>query len=185
MNDQAIVNAVLKDENKQVFKELYKTVFPSILKHVKSNSGSRFDSEDCFQESLLELIASIRKGRYDNQYSIKNYMIGIGKNKWSHELRRRKRFSDQEEQNEMIDDKSLVFEKERETIIKELFSSLGERCEELLNMVIYDNMRHKEIMLALDISSEDVVKTNYYRCKEKLRKKTKHSKLFYRLLRGE
>lgn len=185
MNDQQIIAAITRNENKHVFKELYKTVFPLILKHVKNNSGSRFDSEDCFQECLLELFAAIKKGKFDNKYAIKNYMVGVARNKWLHELRRRKRFSDSGTITSIVDDTTSVFDREDETIIKNLFESLGERCEQLLNLIIYDNMKHKEVMSVMGMASESVVKTTYFRCKDKLRSKVKNSTAFYRLLKGE
>lgn len=185
MEDQKIINAIKLNKNRKVLRELYNTALPSISKFVKSNGGTLADAEDCFQEAVIALIVAVKKGRFDSSFSIRNYLFGIVRNKWFNEVKRSQKYTEGEFDVEpSIDEEQLLIEKEHFGLIEELFNSLGDKCAKLLKLIIYDNMKQKEVKNILGFNSEAVVKTSYHRCKQKLREKVQGSKNLQSILKG-
>lgn len=182
MDDKSILEAIKANENRTVLRELYKTALPSISKFIRSNGGTKADCEDCFQESVLVLIAQTKKGNFNTDFSIRNYLFAIARNKWFKEVSRIKNLTDLNGRVEHFEEVPILVDKEKEHIINELFNSTGANCARLMRMVIYDNLKYKEISKILLMANEGVVKSSYYRCKEKLRNKIKDSKTFRALL---
>ena len=64
---------------------------------------------------------------------------------------------------------------EKRNTLEALFSSIGEKCKELLLLSIYDKRSMKEISTMLGFSSQDSAKTQSYKCKQKLIKSLKEN----------
>ena len=63
----------------------------------------------------------------------------------------------------------VMINNEREQAVQKLMETAGERCRELLHLILFENKKMKEIVDIMGFSSEEVVKTNHYRCKQKLK----------------
>ena len=57
---------------------------------------------------------------------------------------------------------------EREDEVRKMLDMLGEKCRRLLQLAIYYEMSGKEICKKLGFASENAVKTQKYKCKQKL-----------------
>ena len=73
---------------------MYKTLAPPILKHVLSNSGTRDDGKDVFQETFIKVLKNLKEGKYNDNNRFEAYFIRIARNTWIDHLRERKRPGD-------------------------------------------------------------------------------------------
>ena len=65
---------------------------------------------------------------------------------------------------------SIDFLKKEENLIKSLFNDLGDKCIELLNYTIYNNLLLEDIAIRMGLASVGAVKMQLKRCKDKLYK---------------
>ena len=186
MDDQTIIEAIIQNKNKTVLKQLYKKSLPLIARYIRSNGGTKADSEDCFQESVTQLIASIKLGKFNTDYTIHGFLFGVARNKWLNELRRNKRYDRTSSlPDPMIEDPVRMVDQEQAVVLEELLSSIGDSCKKLMKLVLYENMRHREVKEVLGMASENAVKSSYYRCKKRLQEKVKKNIGLQKILKGE
>lgn len=158
---------------------LYSTALPPIVRHIKQKRGNQSDAEDCFQEAVLSLIKKVQEGTFNDQYEVKNFLFIAARNNWYNKLRRSgKVISSELEDYQMVDDsmsaEEILIDDERKNAVADLMGKAGERCKELLRLILFENKKMKEIVGIMDFSSEEVVKTNHYRCKKKLKEALKN-----------
>jgi hypothetical protein len=55
-----------------------------------------------------------------------------------------------------------------ENILKKFFSSIGDKCVEVLTYVIYQNLLLEDIAIRMELSSVDACKMQVMRCKKKM-----------------
>lgn len=170
-------------------KELYAIALPPIVRHVKQKRGTASDGEDCFQEAVLALVKKVKEGSWDNKYEVKNFLFIVARNNWYNKLKRAGRLQTSDLEDLQLEDESqgiegVLIEAERETAIATLLDKAGERCKELLRLVIFENKKLKELVDLMGFSSEEVVKTNHYRCKQKLKEVLKNDSHLLAALKG-
>ncbi len=77
----------LRREERVAFEFLYRYHFPPVLRFVLTNSGTRADAEDLFQEALLVLIDKARQPHFELTASVKTFLYAISRNLWLKRLR--------------------------------------------------------------------------------------------------
>ena len=189
LNTTEIVQAIKDDKSEKALQQIYRDSLPSIVRFIKEKRGSRSDAEDCFQEALLVLIKKIKLNKYNDTYEVKNFLFVIARNIWFNKLKRKGMFSDDEIQQMNVADDSIpldekVIASEREQGIKQLLSLAGEKCRELLHLVLFENKKLKEVQEIMGFKSEGVVKTTHFRCKDKLKTELSNNPELYSLLRS-
>ena len=170
-------------------KELYAIALPPIVRHVKQKRGTTSDGEDCFQEAVLALVKKVKEGTWDGKYEVKNFLFIVARNNWYNKLKRAGRLQTSDIDDVQVEDESegveaVMIAEERETAIATLMDKAGERCKELLRLVIFENKKLKELVELMGFSSEEVVKTNHYRCKQKLKEALKNDSHLLAALKG-
>ncbi len=91
VSENAALLERLRREERIAFEFLYRYHFPSVLRLVQSNSGSRADAEDLFQEALLVLVAKARQPDFALTASVKTFLYAISRNLWLKRLREQTR----------------------------------------------------------------------------------------------
>ena len=79
-------------------------------------------------------------------------------------------YEQRQDSNNQLND---MIGKEKAEAMKTVFDKLDEKCRKILHYYIYEKRSMKEISVLMGYSSEDVVKTNHYRCKQYLTKLVK------------
>jgi RNA polymerase sigma factor (sigma-70 family) len=98
----------------------------------------------------------------------------VAKNVWINRAKRNKKilFTEMTEMSETESDSqdvlNYLISNERKDEVKKVLEMLGEKCRRLLKMSIYQEMSGKEICEKMGFASENVVKTQKYKCKQKL-----------------
>ena len=98
--------------------------------------------------------------------------MGIVKNKWQAELRKRARTenrndSDQEASQTKSQDEQMV-DREEQMHLQRILNNLGEPCKSLLYFFYFEERSLKDIVKLMGFANTDVVKSKKYQCKKAL-----------------
>ena len=86
----ALRQALLADRA-QALTQLYRQGFPLVNRYVGRRGGSAQDAQDVFQDALVMLYEQATSGTLVLTASASTYLLGISRNLWHHEVRRRSR----------------------------------------------------------------------------------------------
>ena len=86
MTDQAILSGLRQNDRKTI-EYLYKTLSPPIYKYVLTNSGTREDGQDVFQQTFIKVLKNLQDGKYNDNNKFEGYFIQIARNTWIDYLR--------------------------------------------------------------------------------------------------
>lgn len=135
------------------------------------------------------LFTQVRADKFNASYSIDAFIYSVARNLWIDKSRRDKRFTnyDSTQQIDYISDENShldnLIETEKTNAMSLVFNQLDEKCKKILSYVIYEKLSMREIKEKMGYTSEDVAKTNHYRCKQYLSKIVKSSPELVKLLR--
>ncbi|GAL86859.1 hypothetical protein MYP_4089 [Sporocytophaga myxococcoides] len=172
LNDKEILKAIRTGDNESVLSNLYKDVLPHIKKYIISNSGSYEDAKDIFQDTVVIFYNQVKLNRFDERKEIGAFMYSVARNLWINKAKRDNKlvntaeFDDSEEEG--MDVLADMITAEKAKAIEDLMERVGEECKKLLMYTIYDKVSLKEIAVKMGYSSDQVVKTYSYRCRQKL-----------------
>ncbi len=165
MTDNEILEHLKNDRYTKAVKGLY-NCFPPVRQLVVSNSGNKEDAEDIFQEALLILYKKSKTGDFILSSSIKTYIVGVSKNLWYTELRRKGKEIISTDMNELIEE-PMIEQEQHYRLAEMAFNLLGEKCKQLLILFYFKKKSMQEVAHILEFSSEKVAKNQKYRCIEK------------------
>lgn len=156
---------IKKGNDKEVITELYKIVFPKVKKHIVRHNGIKDDAYDVFQDALLYFYKQVVEDKFDTKYTVYGYVFRLSINRWLNKVKKDQRVnltgdfdttSDVEFNEE--DNKYLSLLRESENLLEKLFSSIGEKCIELLTYTIYYDLMAEDIAIRMKFASEGAVK---------------------------
>lgn len=169
--DQEIVE-LIKSENpkaiNEAFRYLYKTCFHSINGFIRSNSGSKEDSADIFQESLIIFYKKVRKNEYEIRSSISAYLYGVSHNLWLKKIRKSRL-----DLSKLATEESYNFNEESVTedtrlTVKEALNQIDNGCRKVLLDFYFKKLTMAQIAELYGLGSEEAAKNKKYRCLKKL-----------------
>lgn len=170
--DKHIVTLINEGKDSLALSKIYDSCFSKIKNHVRRNAGNLQDAEDLFQDGITILYRYIKTGKYDSNYEIDGFLFIICKNLWVNRVKKDQKIDYTEEipknGSQSWEFSDALISHEREKSIKSVFSALGDRCKELLTLVIYFDSTMKEVAEKMAFSNEDSAKTQHYKCKQKL-----------------
>lgn len=164
MTDKQIIENLRNNSYQKATNGLY-GIFPLIKKHVRNNNGTVLDAEDVFQDALVILYKNVHAGDLELSVPLKNYVLGIAKNLWYQELRRRNKIrviAGELEIAEANTNREIEFD-----LAKTAFSLLGERCRQLLILFYFKKKTYAELASFLGFGNEKTAKNQKYRCLQK------------------
>ena len=169
---------IRQGNDKPVLELLYKNVFPKVRNYISSRGGIKDDANDIFQDALLFFYNQIVAKEFNEEkYKVYGYLFRLSINRWLNKLKKHNRMTlvdtladNQYDDKNGEDYMSIDFLNKEENLIKSLFSSLGDKCIELLNCTIYSSLLLEDIALRMGFGSVGAVKMQLKRCKEKLYK---------------
>ena len=174
--DTEILQAILKGKDEKVLGNLYKEALPMVITYVTKNQGSVDEAKDIFQDAVIRFYKSVKSGAFQEKCSINTFIFGISRNLWINYTKQKSRMVSDDtikfEQDSANLEEDLVSE-EKVNILNKLLDLLGEKCQKLLRYTVYDGLSMREIVTLMGFSSEDVAKTNNYRCRQKMLKLVK------------
>jgi len=172
IKEDQIPHLIRQGKDKEVIPLLYKKVFPVVKKYIVSHGGEKEDAFDLFQDALIDFYGQVMKGEYKEHYKVFGYLFRFSINKWINRIKRNKRIVFKEDLSEFegIEMKATDYTLlgKDENLLKTLFSSIGEKCIELLTYTVFYNMLMEDIAIRMSFPSASAAKMQHLRCKQKL-----------------
>lgn len=164
-------------------KSLYNRLLPSFRKIV-ATSGNQHDTEDLLQDSLVICYKKIQEPGFELTSKLETFIIGIGKRKWLHELRKRKGYSEImeiEDEGNVIDE--MIINDEKKMLYMKHFGMLSESCKKVLEL-FFKGIKMSEIANTLNFSSEGYARKRKHDCQSHLMDSIKGDLMFKELVNG-
>jgi len=158
------------EEVNQAFILLYKKFFQMVYSLVRVNNGYRSQAEDVFQETLVIIYENIRKGVFREESCLSTYFYSISRNIWFKEFSRTYKniqFSDSYDFDTQIDE-CWTEDNNKMKLIEELLDLSTKKCKILLKYYYFEKLSNQEIMKRLGQSNLSSIKSQKYRCLQKL-----------------
>jgi RNA polymerase sigma factor (sigma-70 family) len=189
-NQIEILENIRHGNGDTALKQMYNHLLPKIRKYILNNSGTRDEANDIFQDAIIVFFYQVRDGKYDDRRNVEAYVFTVAKNLWIDKTRTKKRVVNYShvgelehiatEPNNQLHD---MIDREKSSALKRVFEKLDPKCQKILHYYNYEKKSMKEIAVLMGYSSEDVAKTNHYRCKQYLAKLVKEDTELMELLR--
>jgi RNA polymerase sigma factor (sigma-70 family) len=167
----ATLRAALLANREQALTQLYRRAFPPVRRHVCNHGGTAEDAQDVFHDALVILYEQAVGEKLELTASASTYLLGIARNLWRHERRRRARLP----QDALPDDPSqLTAEAATETeatgfAVLDYVERLGSRCKSMLLAFYYFQQPLAQIAEANGYRSVRSATVQKFKCLERLR----------------
>jgi len=164
----------IRKRDQKTLANIYKYVYPMVLKHITSNNGSEEDAQDIFQDAYYILLQKVDDVNFVLTSQISTFLVGISKNLWL------KTITKNVVNPELYKEEILFHEKYAEEVDEEKLqkvrnmsdgiSLLGEPCKTLLIQYYYFKQTMKEIAALLNYTNAENAKNQKYKCLQRLKK---------------
>lgn len=119
--------------------QLDEDILSQVVAFVTNKGGNKSDAEDVLQEGIRNVIMNIRSGKYRGTGSLKAYLIGICKNLWLTQIKRRihlKRIKEDLNLKDRTEEspETHLFWNERVSILSDVLAQIGKLCKEILGL---------------------------------------------------
>jgi RNA polymerase sigma factor (sigma-70 family) len=169
--DQDFIERI-KANDRTVLGEIFIRFERMVHHYITSHGGGKVDAEDILQESVIVLWQKVNSGNFELTSKMSTFIMGVAKNKWMAELRKRNRISGQEipynlpANNPTTLDKVIASEKME--ILRSAFELIQPICKKILLLFYFEEKCLEEIAKTLNFANSDVVKSKKYQCKKLL-----------------
>ncbi len=171
-NNINIIEAILRGQDDDALRYLYKICLPKIKSMVTKFGGTIDDSKDVFQDGVVILYRKIKKGEMELTSNPESYLYTMCKNIWMNKMKKDSKMTHPDFLPERIDSHADIENhlelRDKESQMTMIFDRLGEKCSQLLNLLFLKHLSTEEIAIEMNLASTDVVKTTKNRCKNKL-----------------
>jgi RNA polymerase sigma factor (sigma-70 family) len=177
--EKKIIQSIQTGANSIALQYLYDVSLKKVRQYILKNNGSKEDANDIFQDAVIVLFNQIRLDKFNENHSIDAFIYAVARNLWIDKVRRDKKFTSFDSNSDYLNRSSdtdhleYLIQKEKSSAMQQVFKLLDEKCQKILQFVIYEKRTMKEIKELMGYSSDDVAKTNHYRCKQYLSKLVK------------
>lgn len=164
MKDRDILERISRGDEKAL-DYLYRKYYKMMTNLIMKNNGTEQEAKDIYQDALIVFWQKVTGNELVLTSKISTYIYSICLNLWRKELDRKSRLTNEEQQElGYFDDDS----KERNTIIRDCISQLGDTCRKILMYYYFDDMSMQDIARKLNLANVDTAKTKKYKCKKRL-----------------
>ncbi|TVQ45983.1 MAG: sigma-70 family RNA polymerase sigma factor [Saprospirales bacterium] len=136
------------------------------------------DAQDLFHEAFIILMEKLEQGEHQEQFSIRNYLLGIAKNLWKNKLISKQREHITDDFSAFEDWESVSCEgdflaDEKKSLVNGILETIDEKCKKIL-LLWMNSYKMEEIATRLELSSEKIARKYRYRCHKKLMQQLKN-----------
>lgn len=168
--EQKLINRI-KSNDRTVLSELFVRYEKLVSGYVSSRGGDTADAEDMLQEAIIVLWQKVCSGKFELTSKLSTFILAIVKNKWSAEMRKRSRFSNQlpvEASDGNPSSLEGIIKEEKITAVKKALNALKSPCKELLTLFYFEERNFHDIARILGFANAEVAKSKKYQCKKSL-----------------
>ena len=162
LDHQSQLIVAIKTNDSVALKALYISNYPKIESLVLSNSGTKEDAKDVYQDAFIAVWKNIKNKTFIpiNESAIQGYLYTIAKNKWM-DIVKSSRFKKTKSafNNQLLinksDDLNDLNEEESENkklnLAMDAFKNLGQPCKQLLTTFYFEKKSLRDIASELNI----------------------------------
>ena len=169
VSDESLVERIRKND-RTVLGDLFIKFEKVVFKHIQMHGGSLDDAKDMLQESIIVLWQNVSAGRFKLQSKLSTYLVAVAKNKWMVEMRRKKRFVQDDPPDHMHSAEPGILDKivNDETLERVRFAleQITPICKQLLLLFYFEERSMEEIAEILSFANMNVAKAKKYQCKK-------------------
>ncbi len=174
MTDNEIILRI-RDKDESILSQTYQRYRKEFIRWLgKKYRCPEEDAEEIYQLAFFTFYDQILTGKLTHIVSsIKTYLFGIGKNKFYQHQRQKVRYQELPPEIMGMEDASEEEWQEREMKclkIEEALKKLGDPCQQILVMKIYENRSMEYITEKLGYKNAATTKNQKYKCQERLKK---------------
>ena len=164
----------LADRDDAAFRALYRDQFDTIKHLIRQKGGTDDDASDVFQEGVIALWSNIKNGKFEYRPNVRvsTYLYSICHRLWLKKIRDEKRHVSLDQQTtEPFEEAQLPgadLQDEAVTRLRNVFTSLGDKCQQILKMFYYQKLSMKDIADTMNYEI-NTAKNEKYRCMKKIR----------------
>ncbi len=178
MNKEQKIIEQLKAKNHQTISQVYEQNKSSFILFAKKYQINDDDIVDIYQEAIIALCENASKGLLDHlKASLTTYLFGIGKFLIFKLIKKNKQLT--------ITDQDIIepifydtFDEDQSSMqvnaLQSAIKKLGPQCQQVLRMFYYEEKKLETIMLELNYSNKDVLKSQKSRCLKQLKELIKN-----------
>ncbi len=169
-----------KTKRELLFKELYRSSFPSVARWVKRMGGDREQAQDIFQDSLIVFYEKTVQGLLENCDNPPAYVLGIAKKLWLkkyHKIKNDIPLTDWEKNISIPPD--FYHQNKKQRRLLRFVEAAGKKCLEILQSFYYHQIPLSEIARQFGFSNTRSATVQKYKCLEKIRNEVKSKNLSY------
>ncbi len=145
--------------------ELYEMAFPDIARFIKSRGGNLEDAKDVFHDGLILFIEKLRQKKRKWNASDQNYLFGICRNLWLHQVRNHKvRSSIDRTLPEPTRSPAIAVGR-----LHQFIEASGRKCLKLLRACYFASGSMSDIAEDLGYENAHSVSVQKYKCLAKLK----------------
>lgn len=184
---KSVIQAIKEGKDDEALSLLYKNLLPKVRHFILKNNGSMEDVKDVFQDTVVVFYKYVQSGRFDLNADVYGFIFGVSKKLYYKSIQQNQRYTSLSIDLDGETDENIlgeIIEKEKSEAIQNLMEELGNRCKELLQFSVFNNLSMKEIAVKMGFNSEDAAKTGNYKCKQRLLKLIKSKPSILELLKG-
>ncbi|SFQ30337.1 RNA polymerase sigma factor [Hymenobacter arizonensis] len=166
----ALLREDLLANRERALTQLYRQAFPVVRRYVGNHGGTPHDAQDVFHDALVLLYEQAVAGTLVLTASASTYLVGISRNLWHHEQRRRARLP----QDALPDDPSQLAAEpsapaESGFTVLEYVERLGEKCRNILLSFYYFQQPLTDIAATHGYRTVRSATVQKFKCLERLR----------------
>ena len=167
-SDNTVLQAIRNGKDKEAVSYFYSDFWPEIKAMILGKGGNYDEAEEIYHQAILKFFERVKKGGYEagKTSGIRGYIYTICKNLWVDMIKKRNR--ETEISDKELNQSANPISTESKHFMKELFATLGERCERVLDYFIYHGFSMKDICDKMALESENAAKMQKHRCVKKL-----------------
>ena len=174
MTDQQIIDG-FRNNDRKIINGFYAANKGVFLNHFRNTYGKADEYLlDLYQDANVILWENIQKGKLGKMTStLTTYLFAVGKYKMMANDRKFKEMTTEMDlQNlDLVDSDAEEMEEkeEKERKIDEIVSKMTYPCSDILRMHYWEKLSGEEIAIQMKYASTDAVKTQKYKCMQKLK----------------
>ena len=171
VSDESLVERI-KANDRSVLGDLFIKFEKVVFKHIQTHGGNLDDAKDMLQESIIVLWQNVSAGRFKLQSKLSTYLVAVAKNKWMVEMRKKKRFVQDDPPEHAYPSEPGILDKlvddEMLDRVRFALDQIKPVCKQLLLLFYFEERSMEEIANILSFANMNVAKAKKYQCKKAL-----------------
>lgn len=169
-----------KTKRELLFKDLYRSSFPSVAQWIRRMGGDREQAQDIFQDSLLVFYEKTMQGLLKDCENPPAYVLGIAKKLWLKKYHKNKSTVPLSKLEQSISiPTDFYYKDKKQARVLRFLEAAGQKCLEILQSFYYHQIPLPEIARQFGFSNTRSATVQKYKCLEKIRNEVKSKNLSY------